>query len=458
MSVIVQRIIAFYFSVIMAFNVLFGLNNTTKSYSPPTGGAESLETNCLYENYNLPVFEGGKLQGIYESSDETIIGRYEKTSLEDFQNYVELLSSSGFVIYDKNTIENNRFTTMISNDTSVNVSWFIRTQTMRIIAEPRKYLCPLYDAAEGEYETLLTGMKGETVIAGEGMGYIIRLSDGRFCIVDGGMGDPDHIDSDKLMNILLAQKPNDVEKPVIAAWIFTHLHGDHIGVFNCFSIDHHSDVIIENLYFNFPKEEEIKKSDSPYMLDDSIYRYTQFKKCLNEYYSDVSVVKLHSGNRFVAGNARFEVLYAYDDLYPLTILDGGMNEDSLLIKMMIEGQTILWTGDIAFNATDLVISEYRDALSTDFLQMAHHGMNGTKEFYSLVNPKYALLPVWEGGLSEMLWKKQNLVLVANKNLRQFIVTSCGTWTIRLPYFEIPSEKDRIPTENTIYPSYPNLLG
>ena len=55
----------------------------------------------------------------------------------------------------------------------------------------------------------------------------------------------------------------DVEKPVIAAWIFTHLHGDHIGVFNCFSLAHHDDVVLERLYYNFPKDAETAASDSP---------------------------------------------------------------------------------------------------------------------------------------------------------------------------------------------------
>ena len=45
------------------------------------------------------------------------------------------------------------------------------------------------------------------------------------------------------------------------------------------------------------------------------------------------VVKPHSGSRFAVRNASFEVLYAYDDLFPETILNGGMNESSLLLKM-----------------------------------------------------------------------------------------------------------------------------
>ena len=302
-------------------------------------------------------------------------------------------------------------------------------------------------------------MKGETTVTIEGMEYIIRLTDGSFVIIDGGMGDPDHVDSDKLMDILLSQKPEDSGKPVIAAWIFTHLHGDHIGVFNCFSLDHHDDVVIERLYFNFPREEETSASDSPYMLDDSIYRYTQFKKNLNDFYSAVPVVKLHSGSRFAVRNAVFEVLYAYDDLYPKTILDGGMNESSLLLKMTVGGQTVLWTGDLAYNAMDLVLSEYETALKSDIVQMPHHGLNETAAFYSAVDPSYAMLPVsWSADFDQMLSADRNRRLTGSPDLRQFIITYYGTWTIRLPYAPVSGTFERIPSKGTVYPSYPALLG
>ena len=153
------------------------------------------------------------------------------------------------------------------------------------------------------------------------------------------------------------------------------------------------------------------------------------------------------------------VLYAYDDLYPLTILDGGMNENSLLLKMSLENQTFLWTGDFAFNATDLVLLEYTDeTLGCDFLQLAHHGMNGTVALYSAVNPTFALLPVWHDGLEMVLQEEQNQWLVNSEKLRQMIVTGCGTWTVRLPYAPAPGSFERIPTEDTVYPAYPTLLG
>ena len=440
-----QKLAAFFAAVAAFLSVLFG------------AGGEGFR--LQRKRYGLPAFSAGIPQGTFESADGTLIARYEYTRTADFDRCVAGLVNAGFTVYDENRIEENRFATLHRDDTAVSVSRYERTGALRVIAGPKGEPCPLTDPYEARFDTLLTGMQGETVVANEGMGYILRLADGSFFIIDGGMGDPDHVDSDKLMGILLAQKPADAEKPVIAGWLFTHLHGDHIGVFNCFSLDHHDDVKLERLYYNFPKEEEIADSDSPYMLDDSIYRYTQFKKNLSAFYPDVPVVTLRSGDRFAVCNAAFEVLYAYDDLYPKTILDGGMNENSLLVKMTVEGQSVLWTGDLAFLATDLILSEYSDALKADFLQMAHHGWNGTKELYEAVDPVYALLPVsFPADLDRTLSSPQNAWLKNSPRLRQMIVTSYGTWTLRLPYDPAPGSYERIPSPGTVYPAYPALLG
>ena len=483
MNTFFQKIAAFFLSVIAFFAGLFGWNKTPADPAPePTQPAatepapeettaeettteeqtteeEPVVTDHIDARYPVPVPLSGTDAGIYESAGGTVICRREQTAEADFEAYLAELCRLGFAVYDENRIENNRFAALYLGDTAAFVSWFSRTGTLRVIAEPKGELCPLSDPYEETCDTLLTGMQGETCVAAEGMGFIIRLADGSFCIIDGGMGDPDHVDSDKLMNILLAQKPADAEKPVIAAWIFTHLHGDHIGVFNCFSLDHHDDVVIERLYYNFPKEEETALSDSPYMLDTSIYRYTQFKQNLADFYADVPVVKPHSGNRFAVRNADFEVLYAYDDLYPQTILDGGMNECSLLLKMTVDGQSVLWTGDFAFLATDLVLSEYETALSADILQMAHHGWNGTPAFYAAVDPAYALLPVsFYVAPDDMFSSAANAWLRNSPNLRQVIATYCGTWTIRLPYAPAQGTYERIPDAGTVYPAYPALLG
>lgn len=435
---------------------MFGIKKDPEPVEPSLPETVTIEK--FYTKHSLPAFSSGELKGVYVSSDDTEICRFENTKEEDFNTYISMLRKDGYTVYAHNEIDTNLFATLYNDKNIVTVSRYSKTATFRIIAEPKGALYPIEDKNDGEFDTLITGVKGETVVASEGMGFVIRLKDGSFCIIDGGMGDPDHVDSDKLMNILNAQKPADVEKPVIAAWIFTHLHGDHIGVFNCFSLDHHDDVVIENFYYNFPRVEEIAASDSPYMLDDSIYRFNQFKKNLSEFYSYVPSVKLHSGNKFEVRNASFEVLYAYDDMYPFTILNGGMNENSMLIKMTVDGQSVMWTGDFAFGATDLVLHEYDNALSADILQLPHHGMNGTIPLYKAIAPTYVFLPVWENGHLYMYGLEQNQWLINNPAMKQIISTSCGTWTLKFPYSPDENKIERIPSEQTVNVSYPSLMG
>ena len=416
--------------------------------------------------YDLPELTYGTEVCAFNSSGSTDVKRYSDISLDNFNAYKNTLCNGGFNIYDENVIENNHFVTLISDTLSVHLSWFSSTRTMRLICERKGVLCPITDNCQTIVTPLLTGFKGDTSVAYEGMGYIIRLSDGSFCIIDGGMGDPNHVDSNNIMAILNEQKPEGVEKPVISAWIFTHLHGDHIGSFNCFSLDHHDDIVLEKLIYNFPREEEIELSDSKYMLDNSIYRWNQFKKNLTNFYANVPVIKVHTGDKFQVRDAQFEVLFTLEDLYPHTILDGlGMNESSLLLKMTLAGQTYLWTGDFGSLGNDLVLSEYTsETLSSDFLQLAHHGINGSVEMYTAVNPTYALLPLWnrmeDGGSSidNMLKSQQNQWLVNSPKMKQMIITACGTWTIALPYTPNLERVERIPTINTVYPKYPQLLG
>ncbi|MCR5484564.1 MAG: hypothetical protein K6F09_03120 [Clostridiales bacterium] len=423
------------------------------------GGGFGKVTPITEKNSNIPILHAGIFQGGFKSSGSTVIDKYICIRAKDYEKYTALLEKSGYTLYDSRKIENNSFSTYTNDKYALNLSFYPHTGIMRIAVEEKGTMCLLSDPCDKVCDTLLTGMKGETVVAEEGMGFIIRLNDGSFCIIDGGMGDPDGVDADKLMNILLEQKPENVEKPVIASWIFTHLHGDHIGVFNCFSLKHHADVEIERLIYNFPKEEETAASDSPYMLDDTIYRYTQFKKNLAEFYPDVPVLKVHTGNRFEVRNAHFDVLFTLEDLYPLSILNGGMNESSLLLKMTVDGQTTLWTGDFGFNSAKTVLKEFSsETLSSDILQLAHHGINGTVKLYSAIDPTYCLLPVWEGGLDKMLEKEQNKWLVNSPKVKQFIVTANGTWTIHLPYEPAEGKYVRIPSDDYVNPSYPVLLG
>ena len=190
MEAIWAKITAFFMSIIAFFIGLFPGCET-----PPT----EPEQPVLTQHYDIPVLPNVNEPAAYQSSGSTQVFRFEDCTEADFDAYVQLLCENGYTVYDAHPIENNRFATLTGQDLTIHLSWYAGTQTMRAVCELPDTLCPLTDPYTAQYETLLTGMKGETVVAAEGMGFIIRLADGSFCIIDGGMGDPNHVDADKLM-------------------------------------------------------------------------------------------------------------------------------------------------------------------------------------------------------------------------------------------------------------------
>lgn len=399
----------------------------------------------------LPQYEGdGHVTSLVED-DRNVTMIYSENP-EEFEEYVQLLIDNGFAKYAENQIGDNLFATLYNQVTTATVYFRPAANELKIIAEPRGDLYPR--EKDNKYESkkmqsLFTGFKGENVVAYSGMGIIIRLDDGSFIIVDGGGGDYDSIDSNKLMNILKEQSPEGTEKPVIAAWIFTHAHNDHIGVFNYFSDDFHDQVVIEKFYYNYPK------TKNPGMS------VRKFEQAMTDYYSDVDTIRPHTGEKYYIRNAVIEVLFTHEDMYPETFENGqisDLNQASLIFSIDIEGQRIMITGDVSTGGMGQTVRCFGDYLKSDILQMAHHGQNGTVDFYSSVDPTYAVLPVsYPAYETHYTMNDANNWLIDSKNVRQFIDFSKVSVTIPLPYN--PTDKeivDRIPNWTTNQPTFPTL--
>ncbi len=375
---------------------------------------------------------------------------------KEYKDYVDKLIKSGYKKYDENKIGSNLFVSLVDKNTFVSVSFMSGNKKLKIISEP---LCALYPRkSDNKYtskglKSLFTGMKNENKPIYSGMGFVIRLNDGSFIIIDGGGGDRNHKDSNNLLSILNEQKPKGSGKPVIAAWIFTHCHDDHIGVFNAFSEDFHDKVIIENFYYNFPPDLSILDT-AKFMFNDDYYSYNTFKNCMSEYYSKSKTIRPHAGEKYYIRNCVIEMLFSYEDLLPASISAGNINdfnETSIMFKMNIGGQSLLITGDASAMSMNFACVNYGSYLKSDILQMAHHGQNGTVPFYTAVNPTYALIPISHVDTNRVTFNDANKWLINSKKLRQFIVFWGQNVTIPLPFNPTNSEiTDRIPKATTKY--------
>ena len=391
------------------------------------------------------------------SSDDTVVFKITKTEFPEFYAYVSELVSKGYEKISENYVNNNYYYTFKKGDTLVNVVYWFNLKETTVSVEtvttlPENLTQPEF---EKKNDPTITQIKLEASIP-EGMSYVIHLSDGTFLIVDGGWCDTNEKEADKLYNqlVALAGEGNDI---VIAGWIFTHCHGDHIGTFNLFVNKYHNSVTIKQILYNFPPDEEIATSGSSYMLNDTPQRYMEFKRVISEYLNDTEYVKIHSGYKLYYADAEIEILQTFEDLYPKSVANNGydFNSSSTLFSITIGGQKIMFLGDVSDTGASRLTSVYGDSLKSDFLQVTHHGLNSgstIKTLYQKINAEYVLYP------APLSWYEGNITAAANKYLssdsltvKQIFVSGAQTVTLYLPYDGKLFDGEKAPNVNVEAP-------
>lgn len=231
------------------------------------------------------------------------------------------------------------------------------------------------------------------------MGYVIQLADGSFIIIDSGYNTTDaktpadtSTESDYFYRYLVANKPEAHQKPVIAAWIVTHKHSDHVNAMKAFLSNptYSNGVVLEQVILNLMESET---NPNPAWFADTY---------ITPYCPNAKIITAHTGYKFHIRNAEVTILYSIDDFFPNKVSTFSNNE-SLVFDVIVDGkQRLMITGDMFIPASRALVNMYGEDLVSDVIQIAHHGNFGaTPEFNALVWPdwqdytdvnKFALLP------------------------------------------------------------------
>ncbi len=310
-----------------------------------------------------------------------------------FDEYVNSLTQNGFELYAENTVDKNKYSTYVSDGlvitamhTPNNGKCKLLVQSVDTTELPTRESDNAYIPIDGLATTLTqvgcfynsrTDEDGAVTNFG-GMCYVVRLSDGSFIVVDGGQT---AANADNLYSIMKKQSP-DPDNIVIAAWVFSHDHGDHVGFFSQFCKQYSSKVTVEQFIYNFPSEEQCAADSNR----DAV------KKYIKAYFNDTKVVKAHPGQVFYIRDIKIDILFTLD-IYEYDIYD--TNLASLVFKLeFADGSTFLCLGDYGENGRTLLELYSRDTLKSDIVQVAHHGMGGQNEtLYSVVAPEHAFFPI-----------------------------------------------------------------
>lgn len=212
-----------------------------------------------------------------------------------------------------------------------------------------------------------------------GLGYVLQLPAGGLVVFDGGYEG----DGPKIHDFIVEHGG------VVNAWILTHPHYDHIGAFLYCMTEAFGDIDVQNVYYapfteDFFSSEEYQDNE----LESEALRFHEFEE-LRKASSDVSYIAVEAGDRIQVENLLFQCLSGFDPERK------GVNDNSLVLRIEMNGVSMLLTGDMTEASVEQMISEIgedNEAWDVDFLQIPHHGYTGTGEkFYELTQPRFALL-------------------------------------------------------------------
>ncbi len=332
------------------------------------------------------------------------------TSYEYFQAYNKILAEAGFTLQESRTTSyeflpfdaanykrlggrelKNHFFTYTNEDFMVHTYFCEGNSNMRVVvANIKEYQdYKAVQAQAGSYEKVtepMFSLRNTGSSYGQGLCMVYRLSDGRYIVVDGGQltdGKAKDIQEVRdLYNFMKENSPNG--KVVVAAWLFTHLHSDHMNVAWEMERMYPGELEVQNYMYNFPSYEYARSvPGSNLKVDYYSIRYPRMYRLLEKYPNLVA----HTGMVYQFADCTIEILFTHEDFYPNSIKD--FNNSNTAYKITHAGKSYLVAGDLEEPAEKECNKMTGTLLDSDFLQIIHHGYNGQLEFYQyIVNEEY----------------------------------------------------------------------
>lgn len=349
----------------------------------------------LLDSYiELPKFNGK----VFDSADIDVghgsrLYIAEDATLDDFEKYAASLDQAGFTFYTENQIGDNHFYTFITAAQIVTVMYMSGFEEVRVTIDNRgEFDLPALETAN-EYVTVTEPSytviaNGQTGYPG-GMGYVYKLSDGTFFIVDGGITNEGSGNRGiwKWMLNTLKSLADDPDNIVISGWLLTHIHNDHMGGFMDMSQYEEclEAITIKQVIYNQPSDDWMNTAGITHRINwvpDSIDRW-----------KPETVVKAHPGQEFFFADLKLTILATQDIVIPASMK--SHNNACVVSSVEFQGKSALYLADSEGNENASLVKNYGDNLKTDILQLSHHGYNNTDAdaLYEIASPTIVLWPV-----------------------------------------------------------------
>ena len=380
---------------------------------------------------NLPAF-GEEQYFENRENDHARVMMFHNRSLQDYESYCHYFTEKNFKKIEERITEYQSYSAWKKEENGIFLNFFQNTEELSIVLETN---CSYFTYEDTCMTETVKPQISQIHLEDFGMSYAIRLSDGRFVLIDGGR--EFETDARRLYQCLKEGSP--YEKPVIAAWIMTHPHEDHFYCFFPFMDNYKEDVIIEKFLFNFPNGDDLDHypslavQNAQFENNAVILMMPKFLKYVTQ--TGAKVYMPHTGQQYKIGDAVFDILATMDDTIHCS---KNINASSIVMRMCLAGQTILWTADSTFGHTHMPM-RYGASLKADILQVPHHGFSSGDpqteiEGYRLIRPDLCFLPVnqYNAYTAFVPFRESSQFLMTQMNVQEMIDGEI-TRTITLPY-------------------------
>ena len=392
-------------------------------------------------DFTRPSGEGISLYNTMDCNDDSLQFLYTGTGVNAaaFDTYCAQLISEGYTVLIDNTVENSKFKTLVNNDKGITLHVAYNDfkyesdyvvddkysvdyeKCIRIISAPTSSVdLPTADMVTENRS--YTKVANSTLTAlgldhnAVGMSYVIRLEDGSFIIFDGGYYSSgiEHVILWKILENLHTEAygsaPSE-ENPIrISAWVITHSHADHFRVFKSFIAKYGSDPLLdlEALVGNFPANNVLWPTGGANGGISTLGAEGAIAEFQGQVLGGFKYIKVHGGQRLHFANVSAEVLMTYEDHNPIGIQEE--NDTCTILRLSIN-TTDAQKGSVtsaasAVNTTTAVFladaqryqsrylcAMYGSYLSSDIVQLAHHGNNGCEiPLYDAIQASVVLWP------------------------------------------------------------------
>lgn len=259
---------------------------------------------------------------------------------------------------------------------------------------------------------------------------IIKTRQNKLIVIDGGHNP----ETDRVLRILQRISCKDV--PHVDAWLFSHMHADHYGVYDALVSEekYKGKITVDTFYCNLMDEKfytEIARDKNP------IYGVVRQELLDSEKAIGTKVRTVYKGDKICVDEVEFEVLHAplAEDRDKM-----NMNDSSVVYKMTYDGsQTMMLLGDAEWVCNKHLMEE-PEKLKSDIVQVGHHGCgNVSRACYEAIDAKVYIWQVckkfWYSDCSES-------------------TNSHNTGVTRTRYYMMGLN----PKQENVYPVFDNILS